>query len=733
MRTLPTIAIMVTFAFMGARGQGYPPSKERAAHVRVGVHVGAAGQNNIENATVKLGGQTCVSDYQGACILELLPGDYSLSISASDYEKFSIRVSISTDMRFDINLQLLNSITIHPEADVLSPDPSTHVLVHGDVLDANPGRPGVPISLPGLPAETASGGVKAPQYFAPGVAGDHGEPIAQYIQVGRFLFANNLSANAHGNGYADPNILIFPVIGSVQVDGGAFNPRYGDHAINLAVGYRLRPRIDSFLQVAGDFRDFDAVLGWSPKNPATNGWLVTEFSFGDGLLARPESREQYKVNGYREYAFGEHELTLFGLGYYGFSRLPGLAPIDVSIPGGTIDPRQQDLTHSSAIVGSDTWSFSGSQQFQFSGFFRTYSLRLLSNFGDGLIRQSEFRTISGGDASYVFKSGSNFSFIAGFDLRQDAVRGLSLDRAESNGPFLPVTSNDLTINSISPFAAISGGVTRWLTYNVGIRRDQFAINNGDRLNPSNSRNEPEDITSPKATVTLAAPEGKYLPIVAFSYGQAFHVNDPRIGTDGERGTAIAKSRAFQIVATEIVAGTEFCITAAHVTNSAELAKIDADTGLQENVGPSLVRSLTISARRQHGFGYLQASFSRANATDRLSREPIPEAPRLIWSVIGTVDRLPLKLRFMGEFEYVGRKPLGDGFTARSVHEIRTSLIRSFGDQRLDVGVNAVHGHGYTGQTVETLLGFGEDHVGQRVVGVPMKSYFSLSLTYYFGK
>jgi hypothetical protein len=87
--------------------------------------------------------------------------------------------------------------------DIGSPDPAMKVFGTEDLLDANPGRPGAPISIPGYPIETASSGIKAPQYFAPGVAGDHGEPIAQYIQVGSYLVANNLSANAHGNGYAE--------------------------------------------------------------------------------------------------------------------------------------------------------------------------------------------------------------------------------------------------------------------------------------------------------------------------------------------------------------------------------------------------------------------------------------------------------------------------------------------------------------------------------------------------
>jgi hypothetical protein len=75
-------------------------------------------------------------------------------------------------------LQRITVVASAPSA--LTPDPAQSIIVHDQVLDANPGRPGAPISIPGLPIETASGGIKAPQYFAPGVAGDHGEPIAQF-------------------------------------------------------------------------------------------------------------------------------------------------------------------------------------------------------------------------------------------------------------------------------------------------------------------------------------------------------------------------------------------------------------------------------------------------------------------------------------------------------------------------------------------------------------------------
>lgn len=181
---------------------------------------------------------------------------------------------------------------IASEPAALTPDPAERTLIRDELLEANPGRPGAPISIPGLPIETASGGIKAPQYFAPGVAGDHGEPIAQYFQSGDFLFPNNLPANAHGNGYADPNSLIAQGIGAVQVDGGAFNVREGNHAVNLAAAYVPRDRLESFASATNDHRDLDLVAGWSPANPATHGWLAFEAAYGNGYLNRLEHRSK---------------------------------------------------------------------------------------------------------------------------------------------------------------------------------------------------------------------------------------------------------------------------------------------------------------------------------------------------------------------------------------------------------------------------------------------------------
>jgi hypothetical protein len=115
-----------------------------------------------------------------------------------------------------------------------------------------------------------------------------------------------------------------------------------------------------------------------------------------------------------------------------------------------------------------------------------------------------------------------------------------------------------------------------------------------------------------------------------SYGQSFHVEDPRIGTTAIRGgTIVAKARSFQLVASKTLAHTEFRLALVHVTTAQQLARISNDTGLQEDEGPGILKSLTFTARRNFIRGFVQGLYARADARDRLTGEPTPEAPRVI--------------------------------------------------------------------------------------------------------
>ena len=681
------------------------------------------------------------SEGQGNFDLEGIdPGEYQLIGQDPSFVAAISDVSVASNQRSQITLQFQQLISVQQSVTVvasapssLSPDPSQTVVIHDQVLDANPGRPGAPISIPGLPIETASGGIKAPQYFAPGVAGDHGEPIGQYFQVGDFLFPNNLPANAHGNGYSDPNPLIPPTIEAVTVDGGAFDVRQGNHSVDLAATYVPRRRLNSFLQLTGDYHDADLRAGWGPRNPLTDGWIALELSFGNGFLKRLEHRQQYKLNGFRQFNLGRHQLTLFGLGYYGFSDIPGLIPISFPVPGDTIDGRQLDRTHTFILVASDNWKLSEQRQLSFSGFFRNYALQLRSNFGEGLIQQSESRNVMGGETTYMQSVHPWIALLAGVDLRRDAPRNLNLDQVDDQGILQPVTSNNLTLSFVEPFVSFDGTVGKYVHYDLGVRQEEVWMNNQDLINPENSFNKLASLTLPKGTLTLFPSGTGYLPTVAFSYGEAFHTEDPRIGTGTALPTLLAPSRAYQLVFSKVIKQTQLYVTLKRVSNSQELAKIDPDTGLQESQGPSLNKVLSVSLQRNFTCGAMYISYAQADARDTLTGQPVPEAPRTIWDAVGSVNRLPFHLQARGEFEYVKAKPLGDGFVGVPVTEVRGAVLRPFLENRMSIAANFLLAHGYTGQTTETFPNQSGTCAVECVVGVPSKSYISLSWTYYFKK
>jgi len=725
--------------------------------------------NGLPNASIQLirhdsagEGQAlaqAISGPDGRFEIRASDGEFDIQVDAAGFRQVIVAQSVHASGNSDIAVQMgqissrVETVTVTADVngtDVLSPDPAEKVFVREDLLDANPGRPGAPVSIPGYPIETASSGIKAPQYFAPGVAGDHGEPIAQYIAVGSYLVPNNLSANAHGNGYSDPNIFIPEVLESVKVDGGAFNVREGNHSVNLAATYGLRSRLDPFITFTGDYRDIDVVAGLSPT---PESWMAFAASFGNGFLDRLEHRQQYKFNGERIFHFGEHRLTLFGVGYYGFSYVPGLVPLfalnsaDANFRnyGDTIDPRQKDQTHTALVALNDVWQLGGGQQLELSGFFRTYNLSLFSDFGQGLIRQSEFRTTAGGSANYVNKISEYLSLLAGLDYEREAPRRDDLDHygffnpsaPSYYGPFSPVDGNNVTIGSATPYIAAEGGLSPYFRYYLGWRRDEINFDNDDLLQSQNSFQKWVGVNSPKATVSFLPKESWYVPLISLSFGQTFFTEDPRIGTGTTVGTPVATSHSYQVVASKTLHNTDLRLTLGHVTSSAELAKIDPDTGLQFNEGPSRLRFMTVAVRQNFRYGSLLATFSKADARDLNSGEPTPEAPRTIFDLLGTIQKLPFRLQARGEFEYVGTKPLGTGClpnlnaerTGTPVKEFRGAVVRPFMNGRVNAGVNFLIARGYTGQTTENF--FPSDI--QEVVGVRVPSYASASITYRFGR
>jgi len=101
------------------------------------------------------------------------PGDYEVNASAPGFDaaKKTLHLgyfqALFVDLRFARLAARTEMITITAnvkDANVQSPDPAVKVFSSGELMDANPGRPGAPISIPGYPIETALSGIKAPQF-----------------------------------------------------------------------------------------------------------------------------------------------------------------------------------------------------------------------------------------------------------------------------------------------------------------------------------------------------------------------------------------------------------------------------------------------------------------------------------------------------------------------------------------------------------------------------------------
>ncbi len=473
-------------------------------------------------------------------------------------------------------------------------------------------------------------------------------------------------------------------------------------------------------------------------------------------------------------------MTLLGIGYYGFSYVAGLRPINgfnpVDATNGwtefpdTVDPRQKDQTHTALVALNDVWNLSASGQIQLSGFLRTYNLSLYSDFGDGLIRQSEFRTVTGGSAAYMKKFSKNFTLLAGTDYEREAPRRDDLDHYNFYnpsdpayyGPFIKVDGSNVTISPLAPYVAGEGELSKYVRYYLGWRRDEISIDNQDLVTPANSWNKRVGLNSPKATLTFFPSDSWCVPEVAFSFGQSFFTEDPRIGSAVQQTSTgapepvdpVETATSYQLVASKTVHKTDLKLTLGNETQSAEYGKIDPDTGLQFDEGPGRVRYLAVTLRQNFANGSLQATYEQADTRDLASGQQTPEAPRVIGDLSWTYQKLPFHLQAKGEFEYVGRKVVGNNCNDNTPNdlnsycngvpnkEFRLALARSFLEGKINVGVNMMIARGYTGQTVENFAtddspGYAgplpvPDNPIAEVVGVRIPSYASVSFTYRFG-
>jgi hypothetical protein len=379
--------------------------------------------------------------------------------------------------------------------------------------------------------------------------------------------------------------------------------------------------------------------------------------------------------------------------------------------------------------------------------------------------------VAGGSAAYKKRFSKKLTLLAGTDYEREAPRRDDLDHynfynpAEPSyyGPFVKVDGNNVTIAPVTPYIAAEGELNQYFHYYVGLRRDEIFIDNRDLVTPADSWSTLVGLNSPKATLTFFPKESWWIPEVAVSFGKSFFTEDPRIGSAVQQTPTgapeavdpVETAKSYQLVASKRFHNTEMKLTLGHETQSAEYGKIDPDTGLQSNLGPGRIRYMAVTLRQSFRYGALQATFEQADARDLDSGQVTPEAPRLIGDLSWTYQKLPFHLQAKGEFEYVGRKVVGNGCDESNPNsltsyclgtptkEFRLAVTRPFLGGKINVGVNMMIGRGYTGQTTETFAtDYRPGYVGllpvpanpiAEVVGVRIPSYATVNLTYKFGR
>ena len=71
---------------------------------------------------------------------------------------------------------------------------------------------------------------------------------------------------------------------------------------------------------------------------------------------------------------------------------------------------------------------------------------------------------------------------------------------------------------------------------------------------------------------------------------------------------MSRTHSYQLVARKLISHTDLKLTLGHVTTAEQLAKIDPDTGLQEDQGPGRLRFLSAALRQNFNAGSLLVTF-----------------------------------------------------------------------------------------------------------------------------
>ena len=417
--------------------------------------------------------------------------------------------------------------------------------------------------VPGVIITQHAGGGKANQYFLRGFNLDHGTDFAIDLDG----MPVNMRTHAHGQGYADLNILVPELVDRVDYEKGVYAARNGDLSSAGAAHFKLYDYLPQGI----------ASMTWGEDN-YWRGLLADSFSVGkdghltlaleynyyDGPWVLPEQFSRW--NGFARYFTGDKDnyFSITAMAYSGVwqssDQIPQRAIVDGRIPRlGYVDPRaggdsqryslQLDWRRTEggstpapdgkASAGKENKAFSSTPAnddvWRASAYGFRYTLDLFSNFtyfldnperGDEF-EQAEERWVAGGEAAREWNNrnflGAMTNFVLGLQTRHDWIDPIGLYKSEARQRFHTVREDQVYEGSVGIFAEATSHWTPWFRTVAGVRGDYFWFDVASN-NWRNSGSDSRGLINPKFTAIFGpwAETEFYL-----SAGTGFHSNDAR--------------------------------------------------------------------------------------------------------------------------------------------------------------------------------------------------------------